>query len=85
MLVGLYITGAYWFIAWTSFANAVVLNARGLTNSFTGIAPGSIPLFVAAQLAATGAACLTLPWLHAVGGLSFPLSFRENVGWLNSR
>ena len=39
MLVGLYITGAYWFTASTSFANPAVTIARMLTDSFSGIAP----------------------------------------------
>lgn len=49
MLVGLYITGAYWFTASTSFANPAVTVARMLTDSFAGIAPASAPGFIAAQ------------------------------------
>jgi glycerol uptake facilitator-like aquaporin len=52
MLVGLYITGAYWFTASTSFANPAVTIARALTDSFSGIAPASAPGFIAAQLLA---------------------------------
>src|SRR5476651_1332974 len=62
MLVGLYITGAYWFTASTSFANPAVTVARSLTGSFAGIAPGSAPGFIAAQLAATIAAWLFWRW-----------------------
>lgn len=51
-LVGLYITGAYWFTASTSFANPAVTLARSLTDSFAGIAPQSVPGFIAAQLVA---------------------------------
>ena len=64
MLVGLYITGAYWFTASTSFANPAVTVARSLTDSFAGIAPASTPGFIAAQLLATLAAS-RLPWLFA--------------------
>ena len=53
MLVALYITGAYWFTASTSFANPAVTIARSLTDSFAGIAPSSVPGFVAAQIAAS--------------------------------
>jgi glycerol uptake facilitator-like aquaporin len=55
--VGLYITAAYWFTASTSFANPAVTLARSVTDSFSGIAPGSVPLFLIAQLmgAAAGA------------------------------
>ena len=63
MLVGLYITGAYWFTASTSFANPAVTVARMLTDSFSGIAPGSAPGFIAAQLLATVLAARLLPWL----------------------
>jgi glycerol uptake facilitator-like aquaporin len=65
MLVGLYITGAYWFTASTSFANPAVTVARSLTDSFSGIAPASVPGFIAAQLVATLAAWRLLPWLFA--------------------
>ena len=50
MLVGLYITAAYWFTASTSFANPAVTIARSVTDSFSGIAPGDAPAFIAAQL-----------------------------------
>jgi glycerol uptake facilitator-like aquaporin len=63
MLVGLYITGAYWFTASTSFANPAVTVARMLTDSFSGIAPHSVPGFLAAQLLATLFAVKFLPWL----------------------
>jgi glycerol uptake facilitator-like aquaporin len=63
MLVGLYITGAYWFTASTSFANPAVTVARSLTDSFSGIAPASAPGFITAQLVATFAAWRLLPWL----------------------
>ena len=49
-LVGAYILAAYWFTASTSFANPAVTLARGLTQSFAGIAPGDVPGFVIAQL-----------------------------------
>jgi glycerol uptake facilitator-like aquaporin len=51
--VGLYITAAYWFTASTSFANPAVTIARALTDSFSGIAPSDVPMFIVAQL--TGA------------------------------
>jgi len=66
MLVGLYITGAYWFTASTSFANPAVTLARSLTDSFAGIAPTSAPLFIAAQLLAALVGWLVLDWLFRV-------------------
>jgi len=65
LLVGLYITGAYWFTASTSFANPAVTLARMLSDSFAGIAPQSVPGFIAAQLLAMLAAARFLPWLFA--------------------
>jgi glycerol uptake facilitator-like aquaporin len=54
--VGLYITAAYWFTASTSFANPAVTIARGLSDTFAGIAPANVPAFIAAQLAGAFAA-----------------------------
>lgn len=48
--VGAYIGGAYWFTSSTSFANPAVTIARSLTDTFTGIAPSSVPAFLVAQL-----------------------------------
>jgi glycerol uptake facilitator-like aquaporin len=48
--VGGYITAAYWFTSSTSFANPAVTIARMLSDSFAGIAPSSVPLFLLAQV-----------------------------------
>ena len=47
--VGGYITAAYWFTSSTSFANPAVTVARMLSDTFAGIAPASVPAFVAMQ------------------------------------
>jgi glycerol uptake facilitator-like aquaporin len=65
MLVALYITGAYWFTASTSFANPAVTIARSLTGSFSGIAPASAPGFIAAQLLAAILGAFALRWLFS--------------------
>jgi len=62
--VGLYITAAYWFTASTSFANPAVTVARALSNTFAGIAPASVPLFVAGQLAGALAGVRFFAWLY---------------------
>ena len=49
--VGMFIAGAYWFTASTSFANPAVTTARALTNTFAGIRPADVGPFIAAQLA----------------------------------
>ncbi len=61
--VGLYITSAYWFTASTSFANPAVTLARSLSDTFAGIAPTSVPPFVAAQLAGALVAVGLMGWL----------------------
>ena len=48
--VGGYIAAAYWFTSSTSFANPAVTLARTLSDTFAGIAPASVPLFVLMQL-----------------------------------
>ncbi|WP_302054014.1 MIP/aquaporin family protein [Sphingomonas tagetis] len=61
--VGLYITAAYWFTASTSFANPAVTVARSLSNTFAGIAPSSVAVFIAGQLAGTLFAIAFFGWL----------------------
>ena len=48
--VGGYITAAYWFTSSTSFANPAITVARTLSDTFAGIAPGSVAAFVLMQL-----------------------------------
>lgn len=61
--VGLYITGAYWFTASTSFANPAVTLARSFTNTFSGIRPADAPGFTVAQLAGALLATVLFRWL----------------------
>lgn len=63
--VGLYITSAYWFTSSTSFANPAVTVARSLSDSFAGIAPASVPLFIACQILGAVAAVGFFAWLFA--------------------
>jgi len=62
-LVALYITGAYWFTASTSFANPAVTIARSLTDTFAGIRPMDAPGFIGAQGIGLAAALVILPVL----------------------
>jgi glycerol uptake facilitator-like aquaporin len=62
--VALYIVGAYWFTASTSFANPAVTIARALSNTFAGIAPGDAPAFIVAQLGGALLAWLTARWFQ---------------------
>ena len=67
LIVGLYITSAYWFTASTSFANPAVTVARMLSDSFAGIAPSSAPAFVAAQLVGAVCASKVMRWMLKPG------------------
>ena len=48
--VGAYITAAYWWSSSTSFANPMIDLARTLSDTFAGIAPASVPMFLLMQL-----------------------------------
>ena len=48
--VALFITAGYWFTSSTSFANPMVTISRIFTDTFTGIAPASVPYFLTGQL-----------------------------------
>ncbi len=50
VLVGAYISAAYFFTSSTSFANPAVTVARTLSDTFAGIAPSSVLTFIAAQI-----------------------------------
>ncbi len=65
MAVGLYITAAYWFTASTSFANPAVTIARGFSDTFAGIRPIDVPVFVVAQLVGAALAWALCRWLTA--------------------
>jgi glycerol uptake facilitator-like aquaporin len=61
--VALYITAAYWFTSSTSFANPAITIARSLSDTFAGIAPVDVPLFIVAQLIGAGLGGLMGGWL----------------------
>jgi glycerol uptake facilitator-like aquaporin len=61
--VAVYIVGAYWFTASTSFANPAVTVARALSNTFAGIAPVDTPGFIIAQMAGAAVALMTANFL----------------------
>ncbi len=57
-VVAAFIASAYWFTSSTSFANPAVTLARAATDTFAGIAPRSVPLFIAGQAIGAAAAAL---------------------------
>ena len=64
-LVGLYITAAYWFTASTSFANPAVAIARSISDTFAGIRPQDLALFISAELVGAALATALAAWLFA--------------------
>ena len=66
MLVGLYISAAYWFTASTSFANPAVAIARSLSDTFAGIRPIELLMFIPAELCGAYVAFILVRWLYRV-------------------
>lgn len=64
--VGAYITAAYWWSSSTSFANPMIDLARTLSDTFTGIAPSSVPVFVVMQLVGGASALVVVTLLYPV-------------------
>ena len=62
--VGAYITAAYWFTSSTSFANPAVTVARMLSDTFAGISPASVPMFLVAQIIGGALGYLTARTLY---------------------
>ena len=48
--LGAYIGAAYFFTSSTSFANPAIAVGRMFSNTFAGIAPSSVPAFIAAEV-----------------------------------
>lgn len=62
--VGVWIGGAYWFTSSTSLANPAVTIARAFSDSFAGIAPESVPMFIVMQLVGLAVALPVLRFLR---------------------
>ena len=63
-MVALYITGAYWFTASTSFANPAVSISRALSDTFAGIYPAHVPMFILCQLIGMALALVALRMVY---------------------
>jgi glycerol uptake facilitator-like aquaporin len=64
--VGLYIVAAYWFTASTSFANPAVTLARALSDTFAGIAPANVAIFILAQFIGAMIAAAVANWFWPI-------------------
>ena len=63
VMVATYITAAYWFTSSTSFANPAVTLARSVSNTFAGIMPQNVPMFLIAQMIGAFLALYVFKWL----------------------
>ncbi len=66
LVVGGYITAAYWFTSSTSFANPAVTLGRTLSDTFAGIRPTDAPAFIAAQVLGGALALLAVRFLFPI-------------------
>jgi glycerol uptake facilitator-like aquaporin len=62
--VGAYIAAAYFWSSSTSFANPMIDLARTLSDTFAGIAPSSVPMFLLMQLVGAAAAVAAVKLLY---------------------
>ena len=62
--VGAYIGAAYFFTSSTSFANPAITIGRMFSDTFAGIAPSSVPAFIAAQILGGAVAVLVIRALY---------------------
>lgn len=80
VLVPAWIGAAYFFTASTSFANPAVTIGRAFSDTFAGIAPASVPPFIAAQLVGAAAGALLTEFFYPRPGvIPEPLDLPEPV------
>ena len=62
--VGAYIGAAYFFTSSTSFANPAITIGRTFSDTFAGIAPSSVPSFIAAEIVGGALAMAVIKMLY---------------------
>ena len=78
-LVPAWIGAAYFFTSSTSFANPAVTIGRSLTDTFSGIAPASVPLFIVFQVVGATLGALLTEYLYPRPGAAEPLDLPDPV------
>ncbi len=68
-----WIGAAYFFTSSTSFANPAVTIGRSLTDTFSGIAPASVPAFIGFQVVGAAVGALLIEFLYPRRGQAEPL------------
>ena len=69
-MVPAWIGAAYFFTSSTSFANPAVTVGRSLTDTFSGIAPASVPMFIIFQLIGAAIGALLTEWFYPRRGVA---------------
>ena len=78
-LVPAWIGAAYFFTSSTSFANPAVTIGRSLTDTFSGIAPASVPMFIVFQVVGATLGALLTEYLYPRPGAAEPLDLPDPV------
>ncbi len=80
VLVPAWIGAAYFFTSSTSFANPAVTIGRSLTDTFSGIAPESVPIFIVFQVIGAAIGALLTEYFYPRRGVTpEPLDLPEPV------
>lgn len=78
-MVPAWIGAAYFFTSSTSFANPAVTIGRSLTDTFSGIEPASVPLFVVFQVLGAGIGALLTEFFYPRPGEAEPLDLPDAI------
>lgn len=84
-MVPAWIGAAYFFTSSTSFANPAVTLGRSLTDTFSGIAPSSVALFVVFQVVGAAIGALLTELFYPRPGAAEPLDLPDAVHLLPRR
>lgn len=79
VLVPAWIGAAYFFTSSTSFANPAVTIGRAFTDTFSGIAPASVPLFIGFQIIGAAVGALLTEFFYPRPGAAEPLDLPDPV------
>jgi glycerol uptake facilitator-like aquaporin len=79
VLVPAWIGAAYFFTSSTSFANPAVTIGRSLTDTFSGIAPSSVPMFIVFQIVGAVIGALLVEFFYPRPGAAEPLDLPDPV------
>jgi glycerol uptake facilitator-like aquaporin len=79
VLVPAWIGAAYFFTSSTSFANPAVTIGRAFTDTFAGIAPSSVPMFIVFQVVGAAIGALLTEFFYPRPGAAEPLDLPDPI------